>query len=156
VSAVCLSMTVHKRNHACVIVLEVLCSQLFMQLDLKPAASTGSQLLEEPGDPGLEVEIHVVLMEDGPHAKVLLCGDHKAPFVCLGKEVELRPQVCSVREFDIDRRMAHFNPSPPSILHPPEHTQSAARPEHAVRCLLNAVVLNGTVGTLLPLFTHAS
>jgi hypothetical protein len=52
--------------------------------------------------------------------------------------------------------MAHFNPSPPSVLHPPEHTQPAARPEHAVRCLLNAVVLNGTVGTLLPLFTHAS
>ena len=136
--------------------LEVLCRESFVQLDLKPAASAGSQLLEEPGDPGLEVEIHVVLMEDGPHAKVLLGGDHKAPFVCLGKAVELRPQVCSVRELDIDRRTAHFNPSPPSVLHPPEHTQPAARPQHAVRCLLNAVVLNGTVGTLLPLFTHAS
>jgi hypothetical protein len=36
-----------------------------------------SQLLEEPGDPGLEVEIHVVLMEDGPHQNT-----HSLQLVC--------------------------------------------------------------------------
>jgi hypothetical protein len=45
-----------------VIVLEVSCRESFVQLDLKPAASAGSHLLQEPGDPGLEVEIHVVLV----------------------------------------------------------------------------------------------
>jgi hypothetical protein len=94
-------------------VLKVLCRESFVQLDLKPAASAGSELFVEPLDPGVD---SVVLMVNDPHAKVLLCGDHKAPFVCLGKAVELGPQVCSVRELHIDLRMAHFNPSPPSGL----------------------------------------
>ena len=69
----------------------IVCRQSFVQMELKPAALAGSELLEEPGDLRVEVEIAVVFMEKDAHVEVLLRGDHEAPFVSPGKTRRARP-----------------------------------------------------------------